>query len=81
MRIIAQTIGWLLIPALTVLLAVGLYQASVSYQPMVTGHALQGADTACISSPDEFFNDCAVLDTSQVQDLRVSHDSTELEIP
>lgn len=74
MRIIAQIVGWLIVPALATLLVVGLYQASTQYQPTITGHALQAPAPACTTSPDEFFNDCAVLDTSQVQDLRTGWD-------
>lgn len=74
MRIITQLVAWLVLPAMATLLVVGLWQASIRYQPINSGHALQAPAAECTTSPDEFFNDCAVLDTSQVQDLRTGWD-------
>ena len=95
--ILAQVTAWIVGPALATLLVVGLWQASTRYQPVNSGHAMQAPAAECVTSPDEFFNDCAVLDTSEVQDLRTGWDeklcdsthcwtehhtdNTELEIP
>lgn len=73
-QILAQIVGWLVGPAVATLIVVGLTQAVATYQPTVSGHALQAPAPECVTSPDEFFNDCAVLDASQVQDLRTGWD-------
>jgi hypothetical protein len=81
MRIITQIVGWIFFPALATLLTVSVYQAASTYQPTITGHAHMSAPAGCVTDPDEFFDNCAVLDTTQVQDLRTDHTrSTELEI-
>lgn len=72
--ILVQLTVWLIGPALGTLLTVAVTTAAYTYQPVTAGHAMQAPAPACTTSPDEFFNDCAVLDTSQVQDLRTSWD-------
>lgn len=78
--ILVQLTAWLIGPALGTLLIVGVTTAVATYQPVNSGHAMQAPAPACVTSPDEFFNDCAVLDTSQVQDLRTQHGNTDLEV-
>jgi len=72
MRILAQVVGWLIGPALATLAIIGVTQAVATYQPIITGHAQQAPAPECVTSSDEFFNRCAVLDTTQVEDLRHS---------
>jgi hypothetical protein len=71
---LVQAVAWLLGPALATLFVLALIHAVSTYQPVTAGHALQAPAAACVTSPDEMFNDCAVLDTSQVQDLRTGWD-------
>lgn len=78
--ILVQAAAWILGPALGTLLIVGVTNAVATYQPVNNGHAMQAPAAECATSPDEFFNDCAVLDTSQVQDLRTEHSNTDLEV-
>lgn len=78
--ILAQTVLWLVGPALATLLIVGATTAgyNLAHSSVAQGHRTT-VDT-CVTSPDEFFNACAQLDTSQVQDLRTEHGNTDLEV-
>jgi hypothetical protein len=71
---LVQLALWLIGPALGTLLIIAVTTAVHDYQPQVTGHAMQAPSAECVPSPDEMFNACAVLDTSQVHDLRTGWD-------
>jgi hypothetical protein len=75
-------IVWALLPVMATLLAVGLWQASTSYEPVNLGHAVPVIAADCQPSPDEMFNPCVTLDTTQIIDLRTRRQANpELEIP
>jgi len=68
---IKETFKYLIVPALLTLALLGgvdLVRDVITYQHTITGTAI--TTNECETSPDEMFNECAVLDTSQVQDLR-----------
>jgi hypothetical protein len=67
---LVQAAAWLLGPALATLFVIALMHAVTSYTPVIAGHAVQQVSAECTTSPDEFFNDCAVLDTTEVVDTR-----------
>jgi len=77
---LTQAALWIIGPALGTLVIVIVTTAAYNHQPVLSGHATQAPDSACVTSPDEFFNDCAVLDTTQVNDLRTQHGNTDLEV-
>lgn len=73
MNLIKELVKYLVVPALLTLALVGGVRLTVdmiTYQHEVTGHAHVAVDESCTTSPDEMFNDCAWLDTSEVNDLR-----------
>jgi hypothetical protein len=70
---LVQAVAWLLGPALGTLLIVAVTTASMNYQPIVTGAAVPEISAECTTSPDEMFNACAQLDTTEVVDTRAQY--------
>lgn len=70
MRNLMIALASLILPAIGTVLVVAIIQATTSYVPVVQGHAVPQVSAECTTSPDEMFNDCATLDTTQVIDTR-----------